>query len=644
MFLAPPLCMVLNEMIHRVDYPPTLRLRSASVRQILKPYFVPEGFKNKLFVAASWVLMFAGKGCGVLSPIFLSRAVDQMNAKPPESPYLNIVIFGTLALVPRVFEEIQDIVVSNVWRIAYIEVADRTFRHVHSLSLEWHLQKKMGHVIRYMDRGMNAAQQLVAYVIMYIGPAVAVAVSAFAVFGTEFNQPRIAAVCFIFMAAYVWLTVVVTVWRKIFFTQMNVHDNDLHDKATDSLINFETVKYFTNEEYEAANYRVSVVEYQRNQRNSLVSVAALNITQASVMEYCRVAALVIAAQCVVHNENGFTVGQFIAISTYLTMLFQPFQFLGSVYEMAVESLVDMQNLSDLLAQDPDLVDAPTAVPLIVERPTAVTGGHAAVSVEFRNVVFHYPTQSANEGLQGISFMVPAGTTTAIVGTTGSGKTTITRLLFRFYDTLSGAVLVDGRDVKTLTQRSLRRHIGIVPQDTVLFNDTIRHNIRYGRPEATEEEVVAAARAAQLLPLIERLENGWDTIVGERGLKLSGGEKQRVAIARCLLKDPPVVVLDEATSALDNKTEKEVQMALGTLSGRTTIIVAHRLSTVQHADQIIVMSRGRILERGTYAELMASPTSEFYSMWHAQLRAASGGAAVADADGTADARSETPPAE
>eukprot|EP00672_Neobodo_designis_P025778 CAMPEP_0174848910 /NCGR_PEP_ID=MMETSP1114-20130205/13798_1 /TAXON_ID=312471 /ORGANISM="Neobodo designis, Strain CCAP 1951/1" /LENGTH=855 /DNA_ID=CAMNT_0016083215 /DNA_START=68 /DNA_END=2635 /DNA_ORIENTATION=+ len=618
----------LNHRVHRVDIPSKVNLKLSSVAFILKPYFWPKGFQNRCLIVSTWLLMGGGKACGVIAPLYLAKAVNKMTGDPPVTPYGDIAIFATLSLAPRVLEEVQDMLVVNIWRVAYVEVADATFRHVHKLSLEWHVQKRMGHVIRFMDRGMNAAQQLVAYVAMYMGPAVAVAISAFIVFATEFNQPKVAAITFLFMALYGWVTVVVTIWRKVFFTEANEHDNDMHDKATDSLVNFETVKYFTNEDLEADNYRESVEQYQRNEQQSRLSVAVLNMGQATIMEYCRMCALMVAANAVVNHEGGFDVGKFMALQAYLVMMFTPFQFLGSIYEMTVESVIDMENLSDLLAEEPDLTDRPDAAPLApIASSTGPIAPPRSLEVAFDGVTFHYPTQSATEGLKDLSFTVPAGTTTALVGSTGSGKTTITRLLFRFYDVLGGAVRVDGRDVRSVTQRSLRQHIGIVPQDTVLFNDTLRHNVGYGKPGASQEELEEAARKAQLLPLIARLENGWDTVVGERGLKLSGGEKQRVAIARCLLKNPPIVVLDEATSALDNKTEKEVQQALASLAGRTTIIVAHRLSTVQHADQILVMSRGRVVERGGFDELMAKgPEGEFYSMWHAQLKAAQGAGA------------------
>jgi ABC-type transport system involved in Fe-S cluster assembly fused permease/ATPase subunit len=619
-----PACALLslaaNHRVHRCDVPATINLKRTSVMQILKPYFWPRGATNRFIILATWALMGVGKACGVVSPLFLAKAVNQLQDNPAEAPYANLAIFSMLALAPRILEEIQDMLVVNIWRVAYVEVAGEAFRHVHKLSLEWHVKKKMGHVIRFMDRGMIAAQQLVSYVAMYLGPAVAVAVSAFIVFATEFRQPEIAAVTYVFMGVYVWMTVVITIWRKIFFIEMNEYDNEMHDKATDSLVNFETVKFFTNEDLEADSYIASVQTYQKNEQHARLSVAVLNMGQATLIETCRMVALMVAATAVMNNEDGFNLGTFMAIQAYLVMIFTPFQFLGSIYEMTIQSFIDMENLSDLLAEEPDLIDHPHARPLL---SASLASRPKSLPVEFKNVTFNYPSQSPSSGLRSVSFKVDPGTTTALVGTTGSGKTTITRLLFRFYDTVQGAVLVNGHDVRELTQRSLRENIGIVPQDTVLFNDTIRHNIRYGRPDATEEEVIEAARKAQLLPLIQRFEKGWDTTVGERGLKLSGGEKQRVAIARCLLKNPPIVVLDEATSALDNKTEKEVQEALKALEGRTTIIVAHRLSTIRHADQILVMSRGQIVERGTFNELVDDPNSEFFAMWHAQLSQPSG---------------------
>ena len=676
-----------------------------SVKAILMPYLLPYGVRNKLFVLCTWLAMGCGKACGVVSPIIIGRIVtnlsnfgDQGETVSENETYTLIAVYIALSIAPRLFTEIQDNLYVKVWQVAFTQVAEITFRHVHSLSLEWHLKKKLGNVMRSIDRGQQAADTLMYYTMVFLFPALAVAISSFIVFAVHFQQPELAAVCFFGFCSYCWVTYVVTVWRQKFRQEMNQHDNDMHDKASDSLVNFETVKYFTNEEHEITQYIRSVWNYQKGGFKTQYSTSLLNISQNLAIQLSTLGTLLLAAYAIFNKRTGSGAGEFVAVQQYVVTIFSPLSALGMMYNMIINGMVDIENLSELLAETPDVVDAPDAEDLSVvlssKNPRAGIRGAASssspatsspktkggtsmgdktaeqassitidayrqdrgknalenaggfnpnpiypangISIEFDHVSFKYPSQKEGQGIHDISFVVPEGTTTALVGETGSGKTTLSRLMFRFYDTRSGVVKIGGIPINQLTQKSVRRAIGIVPQDTVMFNDTIEMNIRYGRLSATKEEVIEAATKAQVHKFIEKLPKGYNTVVGERGLKLSGGEKQRVAIARCLLKDPPVVVLDEATSALDNKTERELQAALKCLSGRTTIIVAHRLTTISHADQIIVMRDGRIKERGTHAELLAIEGGYYAEMWCMQLQQDASPAIAAPAPSTESA--------
>jgi len=596
--------------ISNMECPRDWKLHGKSMRLIMMPYFVPTGWVNKLYVILTWVMVAASKVSSVITPLVFGSAIAKLSATPVEDPTLEIAFYCLLLFAPKLFTAGQSILYTKVWQTAYLEVADATFRHVHSLSLEWHLKKKIGSVQRVMDRGMESADNLITYLALYIFPTMASSIATFVVFVFHFEQPLIASAAFLSLFLYCWVTYVVTMWRRKYGEKMNKNDNDMHEKATDALINFETVKYFTNEDFEAARYLKSVREFQNFSFQTQVSLQYLNLTQSGVQQLCMLACLSIGAFAIMHQQDNFQVSDFVSVQMYIVNIFAPLSYLGSIYSWTITSLINMQNLSELLAEEPDIIDAKGSKALDALRTT----------LEFRNVRFTYATQQDEQGIHDLSFSVPSGTTTALVGETGCGKTTVLRLLFRFYNVSSGEVLINGQNISNVTQKSLRGLIGVVPQDTVMFNETIRYNIAYGRTDATHDEIENAARQAQLLPFIENLEKKWDTVVGERGLKLSGGEKQRIAIARCLLKNAPIVVLDEATSALDNRTEREVQQALDTFKGRTMLVVAHRLSTIRYAQQILVLSKGRVVERGTHEDLLArGSTGVYFSMWNAQSR-------------------------
>eukprot|EP00903_Cladosiphon_okamuranus_P012069 g11330.t1 len=583
--------------------------------RVLKPYFWPKGgtpnaFMNRTRSSMTWLFVITSKICSVTSPFFLSHATNSLYAGSLLDTMYYVGLYAVLAFAAKALKEAQSLVYLKVKQQAYIEIAEQSFAHLHTLSLQWHLKKKMGNVVRSMDRGTDAANNLITYLFLYLVPAIAECTATVIVFYVNFDDWRLATTAFVALSLYGYVTVRVTLWRKKFRQATNKHDNDYHDKATDSIINYETVKYFTNESFEVARVKQSVQEYQRYSVSTQASLSVLNVSQQFIMYFTLTLGLYFSAQTVVAGTSN--VGEFVSVNTYMMNLFTPLYFLGTVYNIIIQAFVDIRNLSELLNESPDIVDAPDAQDL----PPSPKGG---MSLEFKDVWFWYPSQPSHRGLRGISFVVEPGTTTAIVGHTGAGKTTISRLLFRFYDPVKGMVLMNGHDIKTATQQSVRRAIGVVPQDTVMFNDTVLHNVRYGRMDATMQEVEEAAENAQIKRFIEQQPEGWSSRVGERGLKLSGGEKQRVAIARCLLKDPPIVLLDEATSALDSRTEQGVQEALnGLKTNRTTVVIAHRLSTVRNAEQILVLHEGQIVERGNHDTLMELG-GEYAGMWNIQVQ-------------------------
>jgi ABC-type transport system involved in Fe-S cluster assembly fused permease/ATPase subunit len=480
-----------------------------------------------------------------------------------------------------------------------------TFEHMHELSLRFHLERKTGGLTRVLERGRNAIETIVRMVILQLLPTIVEVALIVGVLLYQFDW-RYVVVILIAVAIYMWFTYVATEWRIGIRRRMNDSDNEANTKAIDSLLNYETVKYFAAEEREARRYDRSMERYETSSVKSYVSLNVLNAGQAAIFTVGLAAVMVMCAYGVSSGVN--TVGDFVMINAMMIQLYQPLNFMGMVYREIKQATVDIETMFSILQRPPEIVDRPDA------RPLKVSAG----SIRFEDVRFAY--EAARPILKGISFEVPAGKTIAIVGPSGAGKSTISRLIFRFYDVSGGRVLIDGQDIRDVTQKSLRRAIGMVPQDTVLFNDTIRYNIRYGRWEASDAEIEQAARLAQIDDFIRMSPHGYETEVGERGLKLSGGEKQRVAIARTILKGPPILLLDEATSALDSHTEREIQDALERVAkNRTTLVIAHRLSTIVGADEIIVLDQGRIVERGAHHDLLRHD-GLYASMWNRQREA------------------------
>jgi ATP-binding cassette, subfamily B, heavy metal transporter len=501
--------------------------------------------------------------------------------------------------------QLRDGLFAKVAMHAVRRVAYRTFVHMHELSLRFHLERKTGGLTRVLERGRNGIETIVRMVILQLSPTIIELAFIVVVLMWQFDW-RYVAVIMITVAVYMTYTYRATEWRIGIRRKMNDSDTDANVKAIDSLLNYETVKYFSAEEREAARYDRAMARYEDASVRAYTSLAVLNAGQAVIFTFGLAAAMVM---CAFEIKAGTkTVGDFVLINAMMIQLYQPLNFMGMVYREIKQAVTDIEIMFSILAREPEIRDLPQARPLKVNSGT----------IRFENVSFAYePSRSI---LKGISFEVPAGRTVAVVGPSGAGKSTISRLLFRFYDLSGGRILIDDQDIAKVTQKSLRQAIGMVPQDTVLFNDTIRYNIRYGRWEATDAEVEEAARLAQIDPLIRIAPRGYDTEVGERGLKLSGGEKQRVAIARTILKGPPILVLDEATSALDSHTEKEIQDALERVSrNRTTLVIAHRLSTIVGADEIVVLDQGEIVERGTHYGLLAK-SGLYASMWNRQREA------------------------
>ena len=581
-----------------------------SVIRRVAPYLWPEDkpwVKRRVVLALS-MLVFA-KIIAVGTPFLYKVAVDALAGEEVEAAWMLAlgavgltIAYGMARAMTVGFQQLRDVIFAAVGQGALRQLALQTFTHIHRLSLRYHITRKTGGLSRIIERGVKGVDFLLRFLLFSIGPLVLELLMIAGVLFVLFDAWYLVIVVGT-IAIYVWFTFAVTEWRVKIRKVMNEQDTDANQKAIDSLLNFETVKYFGAEAREAGRYDSAMAQYETAALKTSYSLAFLNFGQSLIITSGLVGVMVLAAMGV--QSGALTVGDFVMVNAYMIQITMPLNFLGTVYREIRQALVDMGEMFGLLEQPAEVQDAPAAPDL------NVTAG----DVQFDDIHFGY--EAARPILKGVSLHVRPGQTVAIVGPSGSGKSTMGRLLFRFYDVTGGAVRIDGQDVRDVTQASVHARIGIVPQDTVLFNDTLYYNIAYGRPDATRAEVVEAARAAKIDGFIESLPDGYDTQVGERGLKLSGGEKQRVGIARTLLKDPPILVLDEATSALDTETEREIQSELRAMSaGRSVIMIAHRLSTVVDADAIVVLEGGVIVEAGTYKELIAH-NGRFAQMWSKQ---------------------------
>lgn len=583
------------------------QLKDWQVIKNLMPYLL--AYKARIIFTLLCLVVAKAANLGV--PIMLKKIVDAMSINTTPQlllvvPASLIIAYGALRLSASLFAELRELIFSKVTEQAVRQIGLQVFNHLHALSLRFHLTRQTGGMTRDIERGTRGIQSLISFSLYSIIPTLIELAMVLGYFLFAYDVWFVIVTC-IALFCYVVFTVVVTEWRTHFRREMNTLDSKANQNAVDSLINFETVKYFGNEHYESARYDVNLKKYAQAAIKSQKSLAFLNFGQQTIIVAGLVCILGLASQGVASGE--MTIGDLVLVNVLMIQLYIPLNFLGVLYREMKQSLTDIDRMFNLLETDQEVADAPNAQTLKINTPEL--GPH----VSFQDVCFYY--ESNREILNHVSFDILPGQTTAVVGHSGAGKSTLSRLLFRFYDVQSGAIFLDGQDIKTVKQASLRQAVGIVPQDTVLFNDTIGYNIAYGKPGVSQSDIEAAAQSAQIHQFIMRLPNGYDTDVGERGLKLSGGEKQRVAIARTLLKNPALLVFDEATSALDSETERTIQKELNELAkNHTTLIIAHRLSTIIHADQILVMSAGEIVERGTHASLLALG-QRYAEMWLAQ---------------------------
>ncbi|QYF95479.1 ABC transporter ATP-binding protein/permease [Massilia sp. PAMC28688] len=595
---------------HPSSPPPPITDPKAVVRSdwaVIKTLF-PYLWVYKWRVMAAMACLIAAKVANVGVPMVLKKLIDQLSISPgsPQAllvlPVGALVAYGLLRLSTTVFTELREFLFSRVTQRAVRTIALRVFRHLHALSLRFHLNRQTGGMTRDIERGTRGVSSLISFTLFNILPTLVeiTLVLGYLVVNYDIWFTAITAVA---LVTYIAFTVIVTDWRTHFRRTMNDLDSKANTRAIDSLINYETVKYFGNEDYEAKRYDEGLKSFENAAVRSQTSLSFLNTGQSLIIATAVTLILWRATEGVI--AGTMTMGDLVLVNTFMIQLYIPLNFLGVIYREIKQSLADMERLFSLLDQNREVADDKAAKPLVT---------HGA-QVVFSQVDFSY--ESNRQILFGVDFTIPAGTTTAVVGHSGSGKSTLSRLLFRFYDVNSGSITIDGQDVRHITQESLRSAIGIVPQDTVLFNDSIEYNIAYGKPGASKDDIIAAARAASIHDFIESLPEGYATMVGERGLKLSGGEKQRVAIARTLLKDPAILIFDEATSALDSRAEQAIQQQLKEIAkNRTTLVIAHRLSTVADAQQILVLDHGRIVERGTHQALLAAD-GLYRQMWERQ---------------------------
>ncbi|WP_392338473.1 ABCB family ABC transporter ATP-binding protein/permease [Loktanella salsilacus] len=592
------------------NFDPNAKIEGWNVISRVAPYLWPAGDKNtKIRVVAAISVLLVANAIAVGTPFLYKAAVDALAAEARDDTWLIAlgavwltVLYGVSRLATTGLTQLRDVIFTPVGQRALRTLALETFTHIHRLSMRYHITRKTGGLSRIIERGVKGVDFLMRFLIFSMGPLLLQLIMISVVLFFNFDVWYMVVVV-VTIALYVWFTFAVTEWRVKIRKVMNDQDTDANQKAIDSLLNFETVKYFGAERWEAARYDGAMKQYETAAVRTNYSLAFLNFGQSLIITAGLVIVMVMAAMGA--QAGNLTVGDFVMVNAYMIQITMPLNFLGTVYREIRQALIDMGGMFDLLEQPAEVVDKPGAAAL------KVTGGQ----VTLRDVHFGY--DAARPILKGVDLDVLPGQTVAIVGSSGSGKSTIGRLLFRFYDVTGGAMLIDGQDVRDVTQESLHAQIGVVPQDTVLFNDTIHYNIAYGRPGASEAEIREAARAANIHDFIMSLPDGYDTTVGERGLKLSGGEKQRVGIARTLLKNPPILLLDEATSALDTDTEREIQRELRQMGqGRTVITIAHRLSTIQDADRIVVLEDGEIVETGTHDALLAQ-AGRYAHLWNRQ---------------------------
>ncbi|MEO5694010.1 MAG: ABC transporter ATP-binding protein/permease [Usitatibacter sp.] len=579
---------------------PSIARSDLSVVRRLLPYLWE--FRGRVVLAL--LFLVAAKLANITVPIVMKRIVDGLSgpAAIAAVPVTLLLAYGALRLSSTIFNELRDVVFVKVAQRAMRRIALEVFHHLHALSLRFHMDRQTGGLTRDIERGTRGISTLLSFTVFSVLPTLLeiTLVTGFLVYRFDiwFGVITVSA-----LVAYVALTFVISEWRTHHRRVMNEMDSKANTRAIDSLLNYETVKYFGNERYEAARYDENLQRYEHAVVTSESSLGLLNGVQACVIATAVSLLMWRASEGIVAGK--LTLGDLVMVNALLIQLYIPLNFLGVMYREIKQAMVDMEKMFRLLSENREVEDKPGAPPL------AISGG----AIRFENVSFAY--EAARPILQDVSFEVPAGAKVAVVGTSGSGKSTLARLMFRFYDVNSGRITIDGQDIRDVTQLSVRAAIGVVPQDTVLFNDTIYYNIAYGRPEAARAEVEAAARMAHIADFVAGLPNGWETTVGERGLKLSGGEKQRVSIARTLLKNPPIVVFDEATSALDSRTEKAIQGELSEIArNHTTLVIAHRLSTIVDADEILVLEAGRIVERGNFRSLIAA-NGRFAEMWQLQ---------------------------
>jgi ATP-binding cassette subfamily B protein len=595
------------------------RTGELAVLRELVPYIWPKDrWDLHLRVILAFAALVLAKAVTLAVPIAYKNAVDWLTGEATTGaapgvtfiglaavPAMLIVAYGVGRVLMVLFAQVRDVVFTVVSQNAVRRLANRTFRHLHALSLRFHLERRTGGLNRVIERGVSGVDTILRMAVLNSIPTAVELIMIAGLVAWYFGWVYVAVV-FATVTAYVWFTFFASEKRIAIRRDMNESDTEAHSKAVDSLLNFETVKYFGNEELEARRFDSSMARYEKAAVRTYTSLGVLNSGQAVIFTLGMVVCMLLAARDV--TRGVLTVGDFVMINAIMIQLYMPLNFMGMVYREIKQGLVDIETMFALLQEPAAIVDRPGAKPLRVESG----------AIKFNHVFFAYEPERPI--LKDVTFEVPAGKMVAIVGPSGAGKSTISRILFRFYDLARGTVTIDGQNIKNVTQESLRAAIGMVPQDTVLFNDTIEYNIRYGRPEATSAEVREAARLAQIHEFIMTLPQGYDSLVGERGLKLSGGEKQRVAIARTILKSPPILMLDEATSALDSHTEKDIQDALERVAReRTSLVIAHRLSTVVHADNIVVLDRGEIVEQGTHPELLAEG-GLYASLWERQREA------------------------